>query len=85
MRLTDGTHRGGHRGRSIEVHVANAYGPDRSITLHGSEELTIDTSDSGGWYDIALKTPSDKSFSYVLAGRLESGDRLTSDPQLGRS
>ena len=85
VRLTDGTHRGGHRGRSIEVHVANAYGPDRSITLHGSEELTIDTSDSGGWYDVALKTPSDKSFSYVLAGRLESGSRLTSDPQLGRS
>ena len=29
-------------------------------------------------------TPSDTSFSYQLAGRLESRARLTSDPQLGR-
>lgn len=40
---------------------------------------------SGGWYDIALTTPDDTSFSYQLAGRLESRARLTSDPQLGPS
>ena len=28
--------------------------------------------------------PREKSFSYVLAGRLESDHELTSDPQLGR-
>ena len=33
----------------------------------------------------ALATPGDSSFTYQLAGRLESGARLTSDPQLGRS
>ena len=41
--------------------------------MQGTEEITIDTDHSGGWYDIALKTPSDPSFSYQLAGRLESG------------
>ncbi len=84
VRLTDRAHPSGHGGRPIAVHVADAYGPDRTITLHGSRELAVDTRGSGGWYDIALKTASDKSFSYVLAGRLESSHRLTSDPQLGR-
>jgi phospholipase C len=66
------------------VKVADAYGPDRHITLHGSEELTVDTRHTGGWYDIALTTKSDRSFAYELAGRLESGRELTSDPQLAR-
>jgi hypothetical protein len=39
----------------------------------------------GGWYDLTLTTQSDPTFSYQLAGRLESSSRLTSDPQLGRS
>ena len=66
------------------VHVADAYGHARRITLNGDEEFTVDTRHSGGWYDIALSTPSDASFGYHLAGRLESRARLTSDPQLGR-
>ena len=40
--------------------------------LHGTRQITIDTRHSGGWYDIALSTPSDASFGYQLAGRLES-------------
>jgi len=52
--------------------------------VQGTKVITIDTRRSGGWYDIALSTPSDRSFSYQLAGRIESGARLTSDPQLGR-
>ena len=75
---------GGHRRAPVVVKIADAYGPDRHIRLHGTREITIDTRHSGGWYDIALSTPSDASFSYQLAGRLESGARLTSDPQLGR-
>jgi phospholipase C len=47
--------------------------------------ITVDTGHSGGWYDIALTSPSDETFSYQLAGRLESAGRLTSDPQLGHS
>ena len=76
--------RSGHRRPPVVVQVADAYGADRHIKLHRTREITIDTRHSGGWYDIALRTPSDASFSYQLAGRLESGARLTSDPQLGR-
>jgi phospholipase C len=73
--------RGGRR--RIVVEVADAYGRHRKFELHGDEEITVDTRHSGGWYDIALATASDPTFSYQLAGRLESSDRLTSDPQLG--
>jgi phospholipase C len=72
-----------HHGPVI-VEIADAYGPDRHIKLHGRREFTVNTRHSGGWYDIALSTRSDASFAYQLAGRLESGARLTSDPQLGR-
>jgi phospholipase C len=81
LRLTGG---GGHPRRPVVVDVADAYGPDRHVNVQGTKVITINTSHSGGWYDIALSTPSDASFSYELAGRLESADRLTSDPQLGR-
>jgi phospholipase C len=81
LRLTGG---GGHHRRPVVVHLADAYGPDRHIKLTGAREVTIDTRHSGGWYDIALSTPSDAGFGYQLAGRLESDARLTSDPQLGR-
>ncbi len=67
----------------VVVGIADAYGRDRQIPIKRTAELTIDTRHSGGWYDIALTTPSDASFSYQLAGRLESAARLTSDPQLG--
>ena len=87
LRVTDSGDRPGvshHRPRVV-LEVADAYGTDRPIELHGTGEITIDTHHSGGWYDIALSTQSDASFSYQLAGRLESDARLTSDPQLGRS
>jgi phospholipase C len=78
------TNRGGHHPPPVIVDVADAYGPDQQTEVHGTRQITIDTRHSGGWYDIALSTPSDTSFSYQLAGRLESGEGLTSDPQLGR-
>jgi phospholipase C len=87
LRITDSGDRPGvshHRPRVV-LAVADAYGTDRHIALPGTGEITIDTRHSGGWYDIALSTQSDASFSYQLAGRLESDARLTSDPQLGRS
>jgi phospholipase C len=80
LRLTHGHHR-----RPVLVEIADAYGARRHRRLRGAAEITIDTRHSGGWYDIALTTPSDPSFSYQLAGRLESSARLTSDPQLGRT
>ncbi|HTX13368.1 MAG TPA: phospholipase C, phosphocholine-specific [Solirubrobacteraceae bacterium] len=87
LRLSDGADRGDHgRNRApVIVETADAYGSDRQIELAGMSEITVDTRHSGGWYDIALTTPSDASFTYQLAGRLESRAPLTSDPQLGRS
>jgi phospholipase C len=85
LRVTDSgrhSHNGSHP--PTVINVADAYGADRQIRLHGTEELTIDTRHTGGWYDIALTTRGDSSFAYALAGRLESGHSLTSDPQLGR-
>jgi phospholipase C len=75
---------GDHHGSAVVLDVADAYGTDRHIKLHGTREITIDTHHSGGWYDITLSTPGDATFGYQLAGRLESRARLTSDPQLGR-
>jgi phospholipase C len=75
----------GRHQHAVVVNIADAYGPDRHIRLRGAEELVVDTHHSGGWYDLALTTPSDSSFSYQLAGRLESAGKLTSDPQLGRT
>lgn len=75
----------GHHRRPVGVDVADAYAARQHLRLHGTREITIDTHHSGGWYDIALTTPSDPTFSYQLAGRLESRGRLTSDPQLGRT
>jgi hypothetical protein len=74
LRLADtGDRRGRRPARSrIVVALAGAYGPEREIELDGSAEITIDTRHSGGWYDIALTTPTDSAFSYQLAGRLES-------------
>jgi phospholipase C len=81
LRLSVG---GARHHRSVAIDIADAYGRDRRINLHGTKVITIDTRHSGGWYDIALSTPSDSSFSYQLAGQLESRAQLTSDPQLGR-
>ena len=75
----------GRHPEPVVVNVADAYGPDRHVRCGGTEEIAVDTQHSGGWYDLTLTSPSDASFSYQLAGRLESAVRLTSDPQLGRS
>ena len=86
LRVTDTSKyaRNGSR-RPTVINIADAYGPDRQIRLDGTDELIVDTRRAGGWYDIALTTRSDPSFAYELAGRLESGHELTSDPQLGRA
>jgi phospholipase C len=81
----DDDHRDRRHRRPVVVEVADAYGRDRKVELHGVEEITVDPGHSGGWYDLALTKPSDPTFGYQLAGRLESARRLTSDPQLGRS
>jgi phospholipase C len=91
VRLSDGEQghsKRGHserRGRGLVVKVADAYGTDHTVELEGTREITVATSHAGGWYDIALSSPEDPSFAFQLAGRLETGGRLTSDPQFGRA
>jgi phospholipase C len=84
LSVTNGGERQGrrHHRSPIIVNVADAYGNDRRIEVDRSGEITVPTRHSGGWYDLALTTPDDASFSYQLAGRLESRAPLTSDPQL---
>jgi phospholipase C len=74
----------GH-GHGPVVKVTDAYGTDHTLDLEGAREITVDTSHSGGWYDISLASPGDPTFAFTLAGRLEASGRLTSDPQLGRA
>jgi phospholipase C len=88
LRLVDHTkHPHPRHGRShpepLVVQVVDAHGRDHQVELRGSGLVTVHTSHSGGWYDLALSTPSDPSFSYQLAGRLENCAQLTSDPLLG--
>jgi phospholipase C len=73
-----------HPRRRITLQLTDAYRSEREVELDGSEEITIDTGRSGGWYDLAITTTGDATFGYQLAGRLESLRALTSDPQLGR-
>jgi phospholipase C len=84
LRVVDQGHRRGTR-TPVVVMVTDAYGSDQKLELSGGEAgVTVATAASGGWYDVALTTPSDATFAHALAGRLESGDlSLTSDPQLG--
>jgi phospholipase C len=84
VRIVD-AHRDGRHKRRLVLEIADAYGPDRQLEVHGDGKFVIDTGHAGGWYDIALSAAADPSFVYQLAGRLESAGRLTSDPQLGRS
>ena len=76
---------GGSHRDPVLVRIADAYGRTRELELRGPRTINVRTEGTGGWYDIALSTPSDPSFAIRLAGRLESSDWLTSDPQLGRS
>ncbi len=70
--------------RPVTLRIADAYGERREVRLRrGTGELHVDTDQSGGWYDLALSTDADPSFGYALAGRIESAQNLTSDPQLG--
>jgi phospholipase C len=71
------------KGGPVTVKIADAYGGDQKLRVSGTDRITIDTRQSGGWYDLAISTPDDPSFAYQLAGRLESAHELTSDPQLG--
>jgi phospholipase C len=75
----------GRRRHRLIVDVVDAYGGRYQVEGDGRAEIVVATRRTGGWYDLALTSPSDAGFIYQLAGRLDSGRQLTSDPQLGRS
>jgi phospholipase C len=65
--------------RGIEVTLENAYG-DR--TTAGRRPVTIDTTATGGWYDLTV-VAGDTSFLRAFAGHLETGRPSMSEPALG--
>ncbi|MGX7678657.1 phosphocholine-specific phospholipase C [Jatrophihabitans sp. DSM 45814] len=75
----------GHRPGRVNVRVADSYGKTRTVAVDGRPSTyVVDTDHTGGWYDLTLTTSADPDFAYQLAGRLETGRPLSSDPQLGR-
>jgi phospholipase C len=87
LRIKAGAGASGHRRRRepVIVDVVDAYRGTYQVECRGHGEIIVETGRTGGWYDLALTSPTDASFSYQLAGRLESRGQLTSDPQLGQS
>ena len=70
-------------GGTVTVDIADAYDAAQSVQVDGTRELVLVTGNQGGWYDVSLTSPHDSSFACQLAGRVESGADLTSDPQPG--
>ncbi len=60
-------------------------GTERTLRVKPGARVTthVDTSATGGWYDVALTVDADPTWSRALAGRVETGAARTSDPLLG--
>ncbi|MDH2443346.1 phospholipase C, phosphocholine-specific [Amnibacterium sp. CER49] len=69
---------------AVSLRVKDAYrgsSEELSVGAGGTRTLVIPT--HGGWYDLTVTSTGDPRFLRELAGRLENGHPLTSDPQLG--
>jgi phospholipase C len=69
-----------------KVSVLDAYSGDvRAKQLHSGQELEkeLELEEFGGWYDLIVTVAGDPSFSYRLAGHVETGRDSISDPALG--
>ena len=74
-------------GRSeIEIDLANAYHGHTQLRVPARtrRSVQVPTQSVGGWYDLVVTVAGDRTYERGLAGRLECGQHLTSDPQLGR-
>jgi phospholipase C len=71
---------------ALEVKIADVYGPDRKVRVrgHASRKVTIDLTDSRGWYDVLVTVKGQPHLKRALAGRFENGHPGITDPQLGR-
>ncbi|NUP73248.1 MAG: hypothetical protein HOQ07_01140, partial [Sinomonas sp.] len=54
-----------------------------ALALNPGQAKTVVIPTQGGWYDLKVASAADPKLVRVLAGRLEDGRSLTSDPQLG--
>jgi phospholipase C len=69
----------------VTLTLADAYGSAvRTVVLNAGQAKTVVVATHGGWYDLTVTSATDPNLVRVLAGRLENGLPLTSDPQLGR-
>ncbi|MGW1680013.1 phosphocholine-specific phospholipase C [Saccharopolyspora sp. NPDC002376] len=64
----------------VTVQVEDAY--RGAVPVKGGR-ATLDTSSSGGWYDMTVSVPG-TAWIRTFAGHLEDGHPSTSDPALGR-
>jgi len=74
---------------SIEI-VDNAYKKPRfkkGISSAGSGKneihIVLDLRKSHGWYDFTVKVAGNATFERRYAGHVETGERSTTDPQMG--
>jgi phospholipase C len=76
----------GRADHPLHVHVANAYGPDRTVRVggRGRKRVRIPVADTHGWYDVLVTLRGHPHFKRGLAGHFENGRASASDPQLGR-
>ena len=70
--------------RAQHLHVADAYGRDRTLRLGAGATKTIRVPLTHGWYDVHITVRDQPHHHQTLAGRIENGRPRTSDPQLGR-
>jgi phospholipase C len=65
--------------------VDDAYGRTVTATIRGGRATSFSfrTTRTGGWYDVTFTNAADPDFVVTAAGRLETSDDLTSDPQFG--
>jgi phospholipase C len=57
---------------------------EQGIDPASSKEITLDTGNSFGWYDISIKSKGNLSFERRYAGRVETGAMSKTDPLMGR-
>ena len=73
-------------GKALRVHVADAYGRDRTVRVKKRDprKVRVPLSDTHGWYDVLVTVAGHPEVKRGLAGRFDNGRASTSDPQLGR-
>ncbi|GAB3913380.1 phospholipase C, phosphocholine-specific [Microlunatus endophyticus] len=74
-----------HGHSAVTAQIDDAYGHDHSVRVPAGRSVTVsvETTSTGGWYDVRVTTAADADFVTTAAGRLEASPGLTSDPQLG--